>query len=218
MSHSGFWNALLPMQEQYIRTYNSRLRRFGHAVVSEVPAEQRAVVNELGFLIFVSAMESRTQPHLLPAGVVKERAEEALGYVARMAHHSGAPPAHPRHVGVREATALATSLFSYFVGGDVGRVVTKPLFSGCGWLDHAEGDVLAGTMLYEIKAGERQFRSLDLRQLLCYCALNFSAKTYDIQSVALMNPRSGTYFYDSLERMCQKIAGSSAGDILGEIV
>lgn len=129
-----------------------------------------------------------------------------------------APPVQITVEGKKEALLLAGRLTSYFSAKPWQTLNPKPFFPGCGWIDDAEGDVLGNHTLFEIKAGERQFRSADIRQLLCYCALGFSAKLYDIDSVCLLNPRSGTFFQDDLETLCQRIAGMSAADVLGEIV
>lgn len=94
----------------------------------------------------------------------------------------------------------------------------RPKLAGCGWIDAAEADVLFGNTLYEVKAGERHFRMTDLRQLLCYCALNFSSKQYEIRNAALINPRFGTLIRDELDSLCQQIAGASSADVLGEII
>ncbi len=56
----------------------------------------------------------------------------------------------------------------------------SPRFEGCGWLDECEADFLTSNVLVEVKAGDRAFRSIDLRQVLIYCALNFASKKYDI--------------------------------------
>jgi hypothetical protein len=48
--------------------------------------------------------------------------------------------------------------------------------------------------------------------------LNFSAKSYEINSICLINPRSGTYFTDDLEHLCHQTAGTGAANVLGEIM
>jgi hypothetical protein len=85
-------------------------------------------------------------------------------------------------------------------------------------MNDAQGDVLCGNTLYEVKAGERHFRLADIRQMLCYCALDFSAKSYGIREVALVNPRSGNILREDLDVLCQKLSGASSADVLGEIV
>jgi hypothetical protein len=59
---------------------------------------------------------------------------------------------------------------------------------------------------------------LDIKQVLVYCALNFSSKSFDIQRVCLFNPREGLYFAESVNDVCQLAGGRSAFDILGELV
>jgi hypothetical protein len=218
LSHSGFWNALLPMEETYIRAHNARLNSFSHPLASLVPADQRGVVNECAFLLFVSALKDSVLPSDLPRERVAQCANEAMHYISRMRQFSRVPPTPITEMGMRDAKVLASRLSSYFNSKPWQLLCTKPFFPGCGWVDDAEGDVLGDHTLFEIKAGERQFRGTDVRQLLCYCSLSVSAKVYDITTICLINPRSGTYFQDSLETLCQKTAGMSAADVLGEIV
>ena len=218
LSHSGFWNSLLPMEVPYIRAHNNKLGRFAPELYSFVPADQRGVVNECAFLLFVSGLEEGVRPRSLHKDTVARRAEEALQYVARMSRIFQVPPIQITAAGKDEALSLASRLASYFNAKSWEVLNPKPFFPGCGWIDDAEGDVLGDHTLFEIKAGERQFRSADVRQLLCYCALGSSAKLYEIDSVCLLNPRFGTFFRDDLETLCQRTAGMSAADVLGEIV
>jgi hypothetical protein len=97
-------------------------------------------------------------------------------------------------------------------------MIIKPAFPGCGWVSDAEGDVLNGFTLYEVKAGERHFRLADIRQILCYCALDFSSKRYGIQEVVLINPRTGTLIREDLNSLCRKISGTGSADVLSEII
>ena len=206
------------MEESYVRTHNARLSRFAPPIFSAVSPTQRGVVNECGFLLFVSALELRVHPEHLPHEVVLQRANDALNYIARMQHFSPIPPIPISSLGLREAMVLASRLNTYFTSRPWQVLRPQPFFPGCGWVDDATGDVLVDHTLFEVKAGERQFRGTDLRQLLCYCALSFSAKTYDIETVCLINPRFGTFFQDDIETLCQKVAGLSAAEVLGEIV
>ncbi len=174
LSHSGFWNALLPMGEAYIRAQNSEPNRFVQIHQSMVPADQRGVINEAAFLLFsVAAMEKSTRPILLDPSVANRALDQAYEYVSQLRQYSESPPQVISNIGKSDALALAERLFSFF--SKAGSVTIKPFFRGCCWLNAAEGDVLVGRTLFEIKAGERQFRLSDIRQLLCYCALDFSA-------------------------------------------
>jgi hypothetical protein len=201
-----------------IRTHNARLTTFALPLPSTVPADERGVVNECAFLLFASALKNSVPPSDLPKETVAACADEALRLIARMGHFSRVPPTPITEMGMRDAKVLARRLTSYFNSKPWELLRTKPFFPGCGWVDDSEGDVLGDRTLFEIKAGERQFRGTDVRQLLCYCALSFSAKLYDITTICLINPRFGTYFQDDLETLCQRTAGMSAAAVLGEIV
>jgi hypothetical protein len=218
LSHTGFWNALLPMEEPYIRTQNTRVRTFAYEVFSVLPAAQRGVVNECAFLIFVVSVRAGIDPVNLSKEQLVGCADDAFGRVSRLSAFARVLPQPLTEKALHEAQMLATRLTSYFSSRPERLFTAMPVFPGCGWLDEAEGDVLGDRTLFEIKAGERQFRGIDIRQVLCYCALGFSAKVYDIDNFCLVNPRFGTYFEDTLENLCWRTAGMSAAAVLGEIV
>src|SRR5262249_341601 len=120
--------------------------------------------------------------------------------------------------GLQEALVIADRLNLFLALRGCTDILPSPPFEGCGWLNNAEGDILAGNMLIEIKAGERPFRSIDLRQVLCYGALNFSSRKYEITEICLVNPRLGIYLQQDLETLCEHLAGASASEVLSEIV
>ena len=72
--------------------------------------------------------------------------------------------------------------------------------------------------MYEIKAAGRFFRSIDLRQLLVYSALNRQAASYDLDSLGVFNPRIGIYYTGSLGEICFEVSGKSADELLSDIV
>jgi hypothetical protein len=85
-------------------------------------------------------------------------------------------------------------------------------------LSSCNGDALWSTTIYEIKAGDRSFRSTDVRQLLIYCALGFAAKLYELDRICLVNPRHGVYFSESLNDLCAALAGRPPTEVLSDIV
>ena len=207
------------MGESYIRTRNASLSRFEQTLVSNVSAEERGVVNETAFLLFSRGFERAVLPSLLPREVVDECSVRALNYIQKMQHFSQVPPTQISNSGKVDAVKLADRLARFFIEMPPESLVIKPFFPGCGWLNDAEGDVLSGNVLFEIKAGERHFRLSDIKQLLCYCALDFSGKVYGVETIAiLVNPRFGTFIREDLETLCQRAAGSNTADVLGEIV
>ena len=218
LGHSGFWTALLPRTEAYVRSCNLALERFLEPVDSAVPAGQRGVVNEFAFRLFASAVDLGIGPEAVSAEVRRACATDALDHIRRMREFSRTPVAAITSLGEQEGETLALRLAFFFAAPDRQPIIPRPRFPGCGWLSEAEGDVLASDVLVEIKAGDRLFRGADFRQLLAYCALNFAAKRFRINHVCLMNPRRGVYFLAPLEGICEQLAGATADEVLGDIV
>lgn len=92
-------------------------------------------------------------------------------------------------------------------------MVIKPKFSGLGKLNTCEGDVFADGTLYEVKAGGRPFRSLDLRQLILYLTLNRFSGQYDIQNLGLYNPRQGFHFLIPHNEFSMHFSGLSSEEL-----
>lgn len=101
---------------------------------------------------------------------------------------------------------------------EVETTVLFPGFRGCGIIDNCVGDVISGDTLFEIKAAGRFFRSVDLRQLLIYAALNREANAYRIANIGVVNPRLGIYYRGSLAEVSYEISGKAADELLADIV
>jgi hypothetical protein len=167
LSHSGFWNALLPMEEPYIRAHNARVRKFAHEMFSLAPADQRGVVNECAFLLFATALTAEVDPNILSKGEVAKCAAEAFNRIGQMHFQFSRASQNPlTQTDVHEATLLAARLSAYFASRTEVLLSARPFFPGCGWVDDAEGDVLGDRTLFEIKAGERRFRGSDAAAML----------------------------------------------------
>jgi hypothetical protein len=174
-------------------------------------------VNESAFLLFQEASKLAVGPEDLRDETADQCCSRAFEYISRLHRFPRLPLSPISKTGRSEAKVIAARLAHFFAKRHR-HFEVKPFFPGCGWVNDAEGDVLSGQILYEVKAGDRQFRLSDMRQLLCYCALDFSAKKYGIETVCLFNPRTGVVIEEDLELLCQKTAGSSSADVLGEIV
>jgi hypothetical protein len=219
VAHPGFWRTTLPLSESFLRTMNRSLERYLRPVASSVAAARRGLVNEAAFRIFVASVVSGNPVIELESADIETAWARGATHVRTMRQFSRAPiDATPRAAELREAIVLAQRTAVFFEGQAFSKVAVEPTFKGCGWIDESTGDVLADHTLFEIKAGERQFRSVDLHQLLSYCALNFATKSLNITSVGLVNPRAGTFVVFNLDVLCSECAGSSAADVLDEIV
>jgi hypothetical protein len=97
-------------------------------------------------------------------------------------------------------------------------VTCRPIFKGCGYIGSSEGDVIAGPCLFEVKTVDRPLRSVDIRQLVTYCALNHASRQFELNSVGVFNPRRGVWFALSLDIVCREISGQSTQALLDSIV
>ena len=217
-SHAEFWHQLLPMAEGYVRARNRQLGRFTKPIKSSTPANVRGLVNEMGFRLFASSVATGVAVLRLPEATVLRCVEEALVYVLGAQQRAEFPQFDLTSREVMEAQTVGERLTLFFQKADQPIVETFPVFLGCGLVDECVGDVLAGDVLFEVKAGERNFRTIDVRQVLVYCALNFAAKSYSIERICLVNPRMGVYLEEPLDVLCSELAGRPTTEILADIV
>jgi hypothetical protein len=91
------------------------------------------------------------------------------------------------------------------------------MFLGCGIVSPCEGDYLVGETLFEMKYGWHGFRTVDVRQVLTYCALNMASKQHAIASLGLINPRIGRHFVLGLDEAAEQLSGSSSAALLQKI-
>lgn len=218
LSHAAFWHDLLPVAESYIRELNAESARFCEDLDSSLPPEGRGLVNETGFRLFAESLATGCAPSELDKEQRSRCADKACQHVSGLRKFHRAPLRDLDVAGMTEALVIADRLLLFFSKATTATPIVLPQFAGCGWIEQCQGDVLAGSELVEIKAGARLFRSVDLRQVLCYCALNFASKTYDIVNASLVNPRSGRYVSESLEHMCRRLSGRPATGVLSDIV
>ncbi|WFU71964.1 hypothetical protein [Bradyrhizobium sp. CB2312] len=99
-----------------------------------------------------------------------------------------------------------------------GALLIEPSFPGCGMIDAGKGDLIYSNALYEIKAGDRLFRSVDVRQLITYSALNYVSKRFQIDSLGLFNPRVGVSATIPVDDLCAEISGKQSSDLFFDIV
>ena len=223
-SHAAFWHALMPMAEEYLRTRNRMLTQYASPISSALSRETRGVVNELGYRLYAGSLELGLHLSNLPEPFVARSYESTMEYVDSLNESKSPVPTPPAKESIEEALRVASNIAAFFRHAmvqtrfTIQTVGVAPSFPGCGWLDESVGDFLTSNLLIEVKAGDRNFRSIDLRQVLIYCALNFASKAYDIAHVCFLNPRLGVFLGEPLERLCQEISGRTAAELLENIV
>jgi len=216
-SHSSFWKDTLPYCEIYVRYLNSNFAgTYTKELVSSVAPNRRALVNELAFELFTAGIDQGGVNN-----VVSSREQVAVLYAAtldsmRRFAGFGLQQGPLTHHEQAEAIKLARRTES-FVSQYNQRPAVRPKFPGCGMLDSVEGDLLIDKTLVEVKAGDRSYRGVDLRQLLTYCALNYGTNAHDIESIGLLNPRAGTFFREKLGVVCVRLSGEPVEAVLDRI-
>lgn len=216
--HSGFWSQLLPMSEEYVRMKNRSLLRFAQPMESRLPPSTRGLTNEMAYRLFAAALRAGGKLRDIPNDRASEAIERAVQYVGNLQRWQQQPQENPSAEHIREARKLARRLLVFFQRVGSSPITTFPKFRGCGWLDGCVADAIAERTIFEVKAGDRRFRASDLRQVLIYCALDLSERTWAINQLCLVNPRLGVFFHEPIDRACEGLAGRSAGDVLGDIV
>lgn len=218
-SFSSTWRLLAPATDLFVRKVNSMLREREFAPLnSTIAPERRGFINEAAFHVFRIRREAfnwgRPRDELL-----SKAAEAAKATICRIERIEPASIPDPLEVEEDDIIAIAERLEMFFSRVSSGQSLqVQPEFPGCGIIDTCFGDVRFGETLYEVKAGDRTFRSMDLRQLLVYAALSKSAKMAPLRRVGLFNPRTGVSFSSELDELCFEVSGTRSEELLAEIV
>lgn len=214
---TSFWRSATPMSESFVRRVNLELyERVFPPLGGDVTPERRGFVNEIAFGVFrleTARKGEQFEPDRATLARAVEVAREFLGGVEVRKRRQLFDPTEDE---VRDILEQAYRMDRYFRARK--PLIVDPCFPGCGFIEACQGDILAQETLYEVKAGERWFRSIDIRQLLTYTALNLSAESYRIIRVGGFNPRMGIAFEVRMEDVCNEISGMSTSELLSEIV
>jgi hypothetical protein len=218
---SSFWQNLAPMGDDFVRTMNLAVRHFDRPMHSASSPSRRALVNEIGFLLYKKSQASGTSVEAILGSDEKSAqiSREAMVLVQRYQGDSGVQLAEPESREWTEGLELSRRLKSSILGFANGmHILLSPRFAGCGFIDGCEGDVLAGNTLYEVKAGSRPFRLVDVRQVVIYLALNYAKSRFRIDNVGFLNPRLGTYYQCGVQQFTVGLSGKGAVELLSELV
>ncbi|MBU6464921.1 MAG: hypothetical protein KGI99_17250 [Bradyrhizobium sp.] len=117
---------------------------------------------------------------------------------------------------IEEQRSRLSRIFSF--NRPAGSLIVEPIFPGCGIVDASKGDLIVSNVLFEVKAGDRLFRSIDIRQLIMYSAMNHISKRFRIEKLGLFNPRVGVSAIISIDDLCDEISGRQSVELFSEIV
>lgn len=211
--HNAFWADHAPTSEHFVRRLNLEyIERWSPPIVKPETPIRAAFVSEFAFSRFCGLIDgivageldsvamAETKKRLLPLMDDPVILEAPLTDAERS-----------------QVEKIERSLEGFFRHRRA-DLCTRPLFKGCGYIDASEGDIVAGHILFEIKAVDRPFRSVDIRQLVTYCALNHASGQYSLDNIGVFNPRRGLWFVLSFDRVCREISGQSAQELFDRVV
>jgi hypothetical protein len=85
----------------------------------------------------------------------------------------------------------------------------RPQLKGYGLIPDLEADLVIDDTLYEIKTVTRNFKSIDLRQLFIYLALNHVSKGNNWKYGGLYNPRKGRSSKFNINHLVYNLSGGN---------
>ena len=215
--YSSAWHTVAPLSDGFWAVENMLVDRVMPPLPSRAPIGLRAVINETAFRAFCDLQSAAGIVGRHKAfDAVDKNAPEAIAYISRFSSTPRIELHDFDEVCKKEARALSFRLLHYFP--EQTATLLRPKFSGCGLLSNCEGDLIEGDCLYEIKAGDRGFRIVDLRQLLTYAALAYASRSLTFTYIGLFNPRTGVAWRKSLEDVCQAISGFRLNDLLPTLI
>jgi hypothetical protein len=214
--YASVWHDLTPRSDGYWKIENLLVTREYTPIFSRTTKDVRGVINDASFRVFcvLCAFKEKIDRTRILSEVDTVKLE-TIEYIRRFAPNSTINESLFDDDCREEVADLAKRMLDHFTGHQL--IVPRPLFRGCGMISACEGDVLSGDCLYEIKAGDRAFRIADLRQLLVYSALAYSAGSLSFSKIGLFNPRTGSEWIRTLEHVCLSISGVRAVDTLSAL-
>ncbi|MCB0413330.1 MAG: hypothetical protein KDD50_03295 [Bdellovibrionales bacterium] len=214
---SNFWSSTTPMITSIVKQVNSNLyQNYLEPIKLKGLDSRRGLVNETGFLIFHFESLTRRLNHSPSQKSIDQATATAQKKIERL---EGTAVDSISQEELTESIALYQSLYFFWEYQLNKRAIsTLPFFPGCGIVEGCEGDILAGDTLFEVKAGDGNFKGVDLKQVLTYCALSKNSDSQLIKSIGLVNPRQGKYFLIDIDELSFLISGLSSSDLLHKIV
>ncbi|TBW34518.1 hypothetical protein EYW49_18195 [Siculibacillus lacustris] len=211
--HNAFWSNYTPTSEHYVRRINLEYaERWSPPLDKPMVPIRAALVAELAFARVCAKLSDIQADKIENIALADARRRmRPLLQDPLTLDHSITPEEDS------QTSHMERILHSFFISKKK-RIITRPVFAGCGYIDTSEGDIVIGGCLYEIKTVDRPFRSMDVRQLITYCALNNQSKQFDITNIGIINPRRGLYFEASVDAVSYEISGVSIQNLYDFIV
>ena len=218
--YASFWRMLTPTMDGFVRRLNlSIYERDFSPMKSGVAPSRRAFINQIAFEVFRN-FPLPPRNHIDETKIVNgiEEAGEKISSLAMSGRrliggNYDLPMAPCENEDAKEQIRRLQSVATHVEP----LVMVSPQFIGCGIIDACQGDILTKTTLWEVKAGDRDFRNIDIRQILTYAAINSLSRDHDFIKLGLFNPRIGKSAVIGIDELCYEVGGQSSADLLPKI-
>lgn len=218
--YSSIWNELLPMSDRFMRRLNLEAKRYVEPFSSNIPPAYNALINEVSYRLYKhkNKLDNFDADADADANEYDRVFSDAKVYIEKLSNQSLKLNLDLKVAIDHDIQLLCDRLSLFYEQNNEKNIQFDPEFNGCGIIDACFGDIVAGETLYEIKAGAREFRAIDLRQLIIYLALNAQSKSFDIKNIALLNPRTGKYWIEDVNEVFLSVSGSTSVEILSNFI
>lgn len=204
--HNSVWTQVTPTMDPVLRVTNSLQESLGAPVPSLSDNQRNALIAETAFLLAGAGFPGSYQKFELES--------KAREFLMKLPRSAGAEA----ELSAREWTEVG--MLASVTQGYVSRLQEpkfSPRIAGCGVVDAAVGDVLAGNELVEIKTVTRPFHTNDIRQALTYTAMLYASE-YTVERITLLNPRRARVVSMSVGEIAAGTRGDSAVELLQDLI
>lgn len=218
--HTSTWRLLAPTMDLFVRKINLELyEREFRIMNSEVMPARRGLINEIAFEYFrnLPVGEGDVQWSQVELDYAVYEARKKISLLEAIEIELIALPTELELTDCAEQIRRLRFFFEPATQ-KAGGIEFRPRFPGAGIIAGCEGDIYFERTLFEIKAGHRPFKSVDLKQLLTYATLNYAAGSRPLDRLGLFNPRMGTSFTATLDTVSFEVSGCPAVELLTEII
>lgn len=226
-AYTSIWRELLPMSEGYVRRTNliarketAEFRQFSIPLLAAFSSELAFYLAEREWQWYRSTPQNARSKLLHPRllEVVNESWNDLPRYVTVHWKPSKQPIEVVQGLLANDAVGLASRLLQWLESFSPDKTpLWRPFFPGCGMVENCHGDIEIGADLIEVKAVDRTFRAVDIRQLVIYSTLRFLDSHGPYQRLVLFNMRSGIEMVVDADELATDIAGIPAIELYQRI-
>lgn len=213
----SYWKTQFPRLEHFVRVSNMAVQSFAPPITLRSDHDRHAVISEAAFVMWKSEREG--QP-LGPQAAFTE-ASARLAVVWDQVDYS------PRLQGdeTDDVTALLQNIQALERTRHLTDLLIEPQLPGCGVVSGGRPDfrgvvTVKGeikTVIGELKTVQRNFRSVDYRQVIAYVVLNYAATHEVLDYLWLANPMRGNLVVVDVDSFFWLTRSQSSDEACAEI-